>query len=64
MSAWWWVAIGFAAWCGIALAVGLFLGQVFRRSSRAREALDAQMGDTSADPESPSQDEPHAPSGI
>jgi len=70
MSAWWWVAIGFTAWCGIALAVGLLLGQVLRRSSGAQKALDAQMGETPADPEKPPRhgepprDEPNAPCGI
>ena len=44
MSAWWWVLIGLAAWFGVALAVGLILGPVLRRSSQAREALDAQLG--------------------
>jgi len=56
MSAWWWVPIGLAAWFGVALAVGLVLGRVLRRSSQAREALDAQMRGTRAgDEESPPQ---------
>jgi hypothetical protein len=44
MSAWWWVPIGIVTWSGIAIAVGLLLGPVLRRSSQAREALEAQMG--------------------
>jgi len=44
MNAWWWVAIGVAAWCGVSLAVGRLLGQAFRRASQVGEALDAQMG--------------------
>jgi hypothetical protein len=43
MSAWWWVVIGLVAWLGVALAMGLLLGPFFRRSSQAREALDAQV---------------------
>ena len=59
MSAWWWVPIGLAAWFGVALAVGLALGPVLRRSSQAREALDAQMRGTRAgDEESPQNGKP------
>ena len=46
MSAWWWVAIGLVAWLGAALAMGLLLSPFFRRCSRAREALDAQVAGT------------------
>jgi len=59
MSAWWWVLIGLAAWFGVALAVGLLLGPVLRRSSAAREALDAQLGQMGQTPdgrEGPPQD--------
>ena len=53
MSAWWWVPIGLAAWFGVALAVGLLLGPVLRRSSQAREALDTQLRGTRAGGEEP-----------
>jgi hypothetical protein len=55
MNVWWWVPIGLVAWFGVSLAVGLFLGPVLRRSSRAREALEADMGETPARRESPPQ---------
>jgi hypothetical protein len=58
MSAWWWVSIGLAAWFGVSLAVGLLLGRVFRRSSQAREALDAQERETLAERQEPPQDGP------
>lgn len=60
MSAWWWVPIGLAAWFGIALAVGLLLGPGFRHSSRARDALDAQTGETPSGRDEPPQDGPRA----
>jgi hypothetical protein len=67
MSAWWWVPIGLAAWFGVALALGLLLGPALKRSSQAREALDAQVGETPAgreelprDGEPPPQDGPRA----
>jgi hypothetical protein len=40
VNAWWWVPIGLAAWLGVSLVVGLWLGPAFKRSSQAREALD------------------------
>jgi hypothetical protein len=46
----WWVAIGLIAWFGASLAVGLLLARGFRRSSQAREALDAQERETLAGP--------------
>ncbi len=60
MSAWWWVLIGLAAWSGVALAAGLLLGRVFRRSSRARDALDAQERKTLAERAEPPQGGPRA----
>ncbi len=60
MSAWWWVAIGLATWCGLALAAGLLLGPGFRAASRAREALDAQIGKPPPGRDKPPQDGPHA----
>jgi hypothetical protein len=42
MSAWWWVAVGLAAWFVVSLPVGLLLGPFFRHCSHARQALDAQ----------------------
>ena len=53
MSAWWWVAIGLAAWLGAALAMGLLLSPFFRRCSRAREALDAHVVETLAGRQQP-----------
>jgi hypothetical protein len=55
MNAWWWVLIGLVAWFGVSLAVGLFLGPVLRRTSRAQEALDADTGETPAGREKPPQ---------
>jgi hypothetical protein len=48
MNTWWWVLIGLVAWFAVSVAVGLFLGPVLRRSSQAREALDAQTGEAEA----------------
>jgi hypothetical protein len=56
MSAWWWVAIGLVAWFGVSLTVGLLIGPVLRRSSQAREALEAQMEETPPRREEPPQD--------
>ena len=42
MNAWWWVAVGLAAWCAVSLPVGLLLGPFFRHSAQVREALDAR----------------------
>ena len=55
MNAWWWVLIGLVAWFGVSLAAGLILGPVLRRASRAREALDADPGETPAGREKPPQ---------
>ena len=46
MNAWWWVPIGLAAWFLLALAVGLCLGPVLRRSTEAREALEGQWAES------------------
>jgi hypothetical protein len=54
----WWVAIGLIAWFGASLAVELLLARVFRRSSQAREALDAQERETQAEGQEPPQDGP------
>ena len=43
MDAWWWVAIGFAAWCGVSLPVALWLGLVLRHCSQAREGWEADI---------------------
>ena len=58
MNTWWWVAIGLIAWFGVSLAVGLLLGRFFRYSSQAREAQDAQAGETLAERQEPPQDGP------
>jgi hypothetical protein len=42
MNAWSWVPIGLAAWFGVSLAVGMWLGPVLRYCSRAAETLGAQ----------------------
>ena len=57
MSPWWWVLIGFAAWFIVSLAVGRWLGPALRRSSQAREAIEAQMGETPPRREGPPEDE-------
>jgi hypothetical protein len=54
------VPIGLAAWSGASLAVGLWLGPVLRRASQAREALDAQTGETLAGHQEPPKDGPRA----
>jgi len=44
MNAWSWVPIGLAAWFGVSLAVGMWLGPVLRHCSQAREALNPHSG--------------------
>jgi hypothetical protein len=58
MSPWWWVLIGFAAWFIVSLAVGRWLGPALRRSSQAREAIEAQMGEIPAGRDEPPEDGP------
>jgi len=58
MSAWWWVLPGLAAWLGISLAVGLFLGRVFRHAAQARDEQDAQAQQRLAERQDPPQDGP------
>lgn len=60
MNAWWWVAIGLAAWFCLALAAGLLLGPVLRGATKAREAQDAQWGEAPPGRDKPPQDGPHA----
>ena len=47
MNAWWWVPIGLAAWCLVAVVMALCIGAVLRRASQARESLDRQVTDES-----------------
>ncbi len=43
MNAWWWVPIGLAAWCLVAVVMALCLGRVLRRAPQVRESLDRQL---------------------
>jgi hypothetical protein len=43
VNAWWWVPIGLAAWCVVAVVLALCIGPVLRRASQARESLDRQL---------------------
>jgi hypothetical protein len=43
VNAWWWVPIGLAAWCVVAVAMALCIGPVLRRASQTRESLDRQL---------------------
>jgi len=58
MNAWWWVPVGLAAWLGVSLTVALLLAPVLKRSTQAREALDAREGETLAEPQEPPEDGP------
>jgi hypothetical protein len=60
MNAWWWVLVGLAAWSGVSLAVGLWLGPVLGRSSRALEAPNVHTGETLAGHLEPPQHGPRA----
>ena len=46
MNSWWWVPIGLAAWFLVAIAVGLCVGPVLRRSREAWEALAHQLAES------------------
>jgi hypothetical protein len=43
VNAWWWVPIGLAAWCLVAVVMALGLGRVLGRASQVRESLDRQV---------------------
>jgi hypothetical protein len=43
VNAWWWVPIGLAAWCLVAVVMALCIGRVLRRASQVRESLDRQV---------------------
>jgi hypothetical protein len=58
MSAWWWLPVGLAAWFGVSLAVGLFLGRFFRHAAQARDSQDAQTQKRLAERQEPPQDGP------
>ncbi len=60
MDPWWWVPIGLVGWFLLALAIAVCLGPVLRRASRAREALDQQLGEIPDGPHEPPQDERQA----
>ena len=53
VNAWWWVPIGLAAWCLVAVVLALCIGPVLRRASQARESLDRQLM------EIPAEDDPY-----
>jgi hypothetical protein len=43
VNAWWWVPIGLAAWCLVAVVMALGIGRVLGRASQVRESLDRQV---------------------
>ena len=43
VNAWWWVPIGLAAWCLVAVVMALCIGRVLGRASQVRESLDQQV---------------------
>ena len=43
MNAWWWVPIGLAVWCLVAVVMALGIGRVLGRASQVRESLDRQV---------------------
>ena len=47
MNAWWWVPIGLAAWCLVAVVMALCIGRVLRRASQVRESLGRQLTEQS-----------------
>ena len=47
MNAWWWVPIGLAAWCLVAVVMALCIGRVLGRASQVRESLDQQVTELS-----------------
>jgi hypothetical protein len=53
MNAWWWVPIGLAAWCLVAVVLALCIGPVLRRASPARESLDRQLMEISGEDDDP-----------
>ena len=53
MNAWWWVPIGLAAWCLVAVVLALCIGPVLRRASQARESLDRQLMEISGEDDDP-----------
>jgi hypothetical protein len=64
VNPWWWVPIGLAAWFLVAIGVGMLIGPVLRRSSRARESPDQELLDSELeempDKRGPPQDERQA----
>jgi hypothetical protein len=53
VNAWWWVPIGLAAWCLVAVVLALCIGPVLRRASQARESLDRQLMEISGEDDDP-----------
>ena len=53
VNAWWWVPIGLAAWCLVAVVLALCIGPVLRRASQARESLDRQLMQISGEDDDP-----------
>jgi hypothetical protein len=47
VNAWWWVPIGLAAWCLVAVVMALGIGRVLGRASQVRESLDLQVTELS-----------------
>jgi hypothetical protein len=43
VNAWWWVPIGLAVWCLVAVVMALGIGRVLGRASQVRESLDRQV---------------------
>ena len=47
VNPWWWVPIGLAAWCLVAVVMALCIGRVLGRATQARESLDRRVTELS-----------------